>query len=62
MIDPLTRVGVDWMALKQHSGASITERSIHHVGVTSDPAYVRHTGKDLGLLRMIVKGILWTRI
>ena len=54
----LTRIGVGGVTLKEHSGSSITERPVHHVGVASDPANVRHTSKYVTILRMIVKYIL----
>ena len=51
-----TRVGVGRMALKEDSGGSITERTIHHVGVASDPANVSHT--CIHISRSVVKHIL----
>ena len=42
--------------LKQLRGSSITEWTIHNIGVTSDPTNVCHTRKYIP--RMIVKHIL----
>ena len=44
------------MALKQHTGATIAEWAVDYVGVSSDPANVRHTGKYVP--RAVVKYIL----
>ena len=44
------------MGLKEDSGGSITQRTIHHVGVASDPANVSHT--CINVSRSIVKHIL----
>ncbi len=53
-----TWVWVGGVALKEHSGATIAEWAIHHVGVACDPTNVCHTRKYIILLRVVVKGVL----
>ena len=52
-----TRVRIDGGTLKQYTGGTIGERTIDHIGVTSDPANVSHTCIDIS--RTVVKHILW---
>ena len=51
-----TWIWICWDALKQYSGCSITQRTIHHVRVSSDPTNVSHT--CIHISRLIVKHIL----
>ena len=52
-----TGVRVDRGTLKQHSGSSVAERTIDHIGMASNPANVSHTCIDIS--RTVVKHILW---
>ena len=51
-----TWVGIHGVALKENSGSSIAEGAVDHVRVSSDPANVCHTGKNVS--RMVVEYIL----
>ena len=53
----LTTIRVSSSALKENSSAPIAEWSIHHIGMTSDPAEVSNTCKDFSSL--IVKYTLY---
>ena len=46
----LTWVWVYRYALKEHTGGSIAEWSIHNIGVSRDPANVCHTAKYVSLI------------
>ena len=52
----LTCVWVYGNALKQDTSSSVAEGGIDRMGVSSDPANIGHTGKDV--TRTIVKYIL----
>lgn len=46
----LTRIRVNWGALKEDTGCSIAEGPIYHIAVSCDPADVSHTAKDVSWL------------
>ena len=47
-VSALVRIG--GCGLKDEGGATIGQGSIHHIAVTSDPAYVSYTAKQLTLV------------
>ena len=52
----LTCTGVNSCAIKKHCCSSITEWSIHHIAVSSNPADIGSAGKNV--TRFIIKVIL----
>ena len=53
-----TWIGVSGNTLEHDCCSSITERAIDDIGVSRDPANVSHTGKDVIVFWVVVKGIL----
>lgn len=43
----LTRIRVNWGALKKDAGCSIAEGPVYHVAVSCNPADVSHTAEDV---------------